>query len=214
MSLHVLNHPLGQCSLSHLRSAETPPAEFRHALRQIVTLLACEATRDLATREVEIETPLCRTTGHVLTQSVALVPILRAGLGMVDPLLELLPEAQVWHLGIYRDEVTAQPVEYYSKLPQQHPADVALVLDPMLATAGSATAALAKLQAWGVPQSKLLSVIAAREGVERVEREFPNVQIYVGAVDPELNSRKFIVPGLGDAGDRQFNTGGATEHIA
>jgi len=206
MSVHVLDHPLARHHLSRLRSVDTSPAEFRLHLRQLVTLLACEATRDLVTSETRIETPLCGTTGHALAQRVALVPILRAGLGMVDPLLELIPAAVVWHLGIYRDEETARPVEYYSKLPEQNPPDVALVLDPMLATGGSVRAALAKLKHWGVPRIRVLSIIAARPGVDRVLGEFPDVAIHTCAVDPELNDRQFIVPGLGDAGDRMFGT--------
>lgn len=206
MPRYVLDHPLARQHLSGLRSVETSPAEFRGHLRSLVTLLAFEATRDLATRDIEIETPLCPTTGHTLSQSVALVPILRAGLGMVDPLLELVPEARVWHLGIYRDEATAEPVEYYSKLPDRDPPDVAMVLDPMLATGGSALAALAKLRDWGVPLVKLLSIIAAQPGVDRVLSAFPDVRIHTCAIDPELNDRQFIVPGLGDAGDRMFGT--------
>ena len=213
MSVHVIEHPLVRCHLSALRSVATPPAEFRLHLRQLVTLLASEATRDLMTTEIRIDTPLCSTAGDALAQRIALVPILRAGLGMVDPLLELIPGAAVWHLGIYRDEETALPVEYYSKLPEQNPPDVALLLDPMLATGGSVRAALAKLKHWGVPQIGVLSVIAARPGVERVLGEFPDVAIHTCAVDPELNDRQFIVPGLGDAGDRMFNTGGASDHV-
>jgi uracil phosphoribosyltransferase len=141
-----------------------------------------------------------------LAQRVGLVPILRAGLGMVDPILELIPTAEVWHLGLYRDEATARPVEYYSKLPATEPVDVALVIDPMLATGGSATAALAALKRWGVAHTRLLSIIAAREGIQAVQEQFPKTKIYACAIDPELNGRKFIVPGLGDAGDRIFNT--------
>lgn len=214
MPVHVVNHPLARHHLARLRSVDTPPAAFRQHLRQLVTLLACEATRDLVTSETRIETPLCATSGHTLAQRVALVPILRAGLGMVDPLLELIPDAAVWHLGIYRDEETARPVEYYSKLPERDPPDVALVLDPMLATGGSAISALTRLGEWGVPRLKLLSIIAAKPGVERVLGEFPNVTIHTCAVDPELNDRQFIVPGLGDAGDRMFNTSGPADHVA
>ncbi|HEX6961772.1 MAG TPA: uracil phosphoribosyltransferase, partial [Lacipirellula sp.] len=134
------------------------------------------------------------------------VPILRAGLGMVDPVLDLLPMAEVWHLGLYRDESTAQPVRYYDKLPPKRPVDVALILDPMLATGGSATAALMTLREWGVPQVKVLSLIAAQDGVDAVSTQFPEAQIYLCQIDPELNAQKFIVPGLGDAGDRIFNT--------
>ena len=175
-------------------------------INRLATVLAYEATKDLATRETMIETPLTAMSGRTLVQTIGLVPILRAGLGMVEAALDLLPESEVWHLGLYRDEATAQPVEYYSKLPDSKPVDVALVLDPMLATGGSATAALQALQTWGVTSLKLLSVIAARDGIEAVLSRFPHVQIYVCAIDAELNSRKFIVPGLGDAGDRTFNT--------
>ena len=143
---------------------------------------------------------------QALSQRIGLIPILRAGLGMVDPILNLIPSAEVWHLGLYRDEATARPVEYYSKLPQTKPVDVALITDPMLATGGSATAALSTLQRWGVRNLKILSIIASKFGVEAVQQAFPAADIYVCAVDPELNDRKFIVPGLGDAGDRIFST--------
>ena len=145
-------------------------------------------------------------TGRLLSQQIGLVPILRAGLGMVDPVLNLSPSAEVWPLGLYRDEATAQPVEYYSKLPTTDPVDVGMVLDPMLATGGSATLALEALQAWGVPRLKLLAIIASQDGIRAVTSKLTDVQIYVCAIDPELNSRKYIVPGLGDAGDRTFNT--------
>jgi uracil phosphoribosyltransferase len=206
MSCHVVDHPLAAHHLAGLRDVGTPPAAFRQHVRQLATLLAVEGSRDLATSPREVRTPLCAMTGARLGVTVGIVPILRAGLGMVEPLLELIPEAQVWHLGLYRDEETALPVEYYSKLPPARPVDVAFVVDPMLATGGSATAALAALRKWGVRETRLLSIIAAVEGVQRVEREFPGTRIHVCAVDPELNSRKFIVPGLGDAGDRSFNT--------
>ncbi len=202
-----LDHPLVQHHLTRLRDATTQPEEFRQLIQRLAVLLAYEATKDLGTEPVEVQTPLTTTTCHTLAQRIGLVPILRAGLGLVDPILNLIPCAEVWHLGLYRDEATAMPVEYYSKLPMSHPVDVALVLDPMLATGGSAVAALQALQKWGVKQVKLLSVIASREGVETVQREFPDTQIYVCTIDPELNSRKYIVPGLGDAGDRIFNTG-------
>jgi uracil phosphoribosyltransferase len=202
----TVRHPLVEHHLARLRDRTTPPAEFRLLLHRLAMLLAYEATQDLATREVSVETPLTSTTCRVLAEQVGLVPILRAGLGMVDPVLELIPSAEVWHLGVYRDEATAQPVEYYRKIPANRPVDVALVLDPMLATGGSACAALTVLKSWGVPRVKLLSVIAAQPGVERVWREFPETTIHVCTVDPELNDRKFIVPGLGDAGDRSFNT--------
>lgn len=204
-TLVEVDHPLIKHHLSRLRDKHTPPAEFRQVVQRLAVLLAYEATSDLALRPVEIETPLVRTTGQALSQRVGLVPILRAGLGMVDPILNLIPTAEVWHLGLYRDEETARPVEYYSKL-HSEPVDVALVVDPMLATGGSALAALAALEKWGVRQVKILSIIASQFGVEAVHKEFPAAAIYVCAIDPELNSRKFIVPGLGDAGDRIFNT--------
>jgi len=201
-----VSHPLIKHHLSRLRDKDTPPAEFRQLVQRLAVLLAYEATSDLALSSIEIETPLTRMKGQALSQRVGLVPILRAGLGMVDPILNLIPTAEVWHLGLYRDEETARPVEYYSKLPHSEPVDVALVVDPMLATGGSATAALAALQRWGVKKVKILSIIASQFGVEAVYQQFPDADIYVCAIDPELNSRKFIVPGLGDAGDRIFST--------
>jgi uracil phosphoribosyltransferase len=201
-----VNHPLIRHHLSRLRDKHTPPAEFRQLVQRLAVLLAYEATSDLALRGVELETPLTRMMGQGLSQRIGLVPILRAGLAMVDPILNLIPTAEVWHLGLYRDEATALPVEYYSKLPQSEPVDVALVVDPMLATGGSVTAALAALSRWGVRKLKVVSIIASKSGVEAVCQQFPEADIFVGAIDPELNSRKFIVPGLGDAGDRIFNT--------
>ena len=206
-----VQHPLIACHLTRLRDKTTPPAEFRQLVHRLASLLAYEATKDLRTTTISVETPLVKTSGCQLAQRIGLVPILRAGLGMVDPVLELIPTAEVWHLGLYRDEETAKPVKYYSKLPALRPVDVALVLDPMLATGGSVVAALSTLRDWGVPHVKLLSVLAAEEGIHFVESEFPDSQIYVCQIDPELNDQKFIVPGLGDAGDRIFNTtGGAT----
>ena len=206
-----VSHPLIQCHLSRLRDKATPPEEFRLLVRRMATLLAYEATKDLVSDEIRVETPIATTTGRKLSQRIGLVPILRAGLGMVESVLDLIPTAEVWHLGLYRDEATALPVKYYSKLPPRRPVDVALILDPMLATGGSVMAALATLREWGVPQVKLLSIIAAEEGIKAVELEFPESQIYVCQIDPDLNSRKFIVPGLGDAGDRIFNTLGNDE---
>lgn len=202
----VVSHPLIERHLTRMRDVATSPADFRHSVRRLATLMAYEATKDLPTEAIEVETPLARTVGVKLRGRIGLAPILRAGLGMVDSVLDLLPMAEVWHLGVYRDEDTAQPIRYYDKLPAERPVDVALVLDPMLATGGSATAALATLRDWGVPRLKVLSLIAAREGVEAVSRQFPQAQLYVCQIDPELNAQKFIVPGLGDAGDRIFNT--------
>ncbi len=201
-----VEHPLIACQLTRLRDKSTPPAEFRSLVSRLASLLAYEALKDLRTEPVTVETPLTKTQGSRLAQRVGLVPILRAGLGMVEPVLELIPQAEVWHLGLYRDEATAKPVKYYSKLPEERPVDVALVVDPMLATGGSAVAAMTTLREWGVPQVKLLALIASEEGCKVVESEFPDAQIYVCQIDPQLNDRKFIVPGLGDAGDRIFNT--------
>ncbi len=203
-----VDHPLIQCHLTRLRDVSTPPVEFRHMVRRLATLLAYEATKDLSCEPEPVSTPLTDTVGSKLAQRVGLVPILRAGLGMVDPVLDLIPTAEVWHLGLYRDESTAQPVKYYSKLPPQRPVDLALIVDPMLATGGSAVAALQTLREWGVKQTKVLSIIASEEGIKAVEAEFPDAQVYVCQIDPTLNDQKFIVPGLGDAGDRIFNTTG------
>ncbi|MGD9853480.1 MAG: uracil phosphoribosyltransferase [Planctomycetaceae bacterium] len=207
-AVHLVDHPLVRHHLTHLRRVQTGPVEFRRHVRQLASLLAYNATQDLREQPLEIQTPLTRMTGSVVASTIGLVPILRAGLGMVDPVLDLLPDAQVWHLGLYRDEQTARPVSYYSKLPPGQPVDVALVLDPMLATGGSAIAALSTLKSWGVPQVKLLAIIAARPGIASVMESHPGTPIHVCAVDAELNDRKFIVPGLGDAGDRTFNTRG------
>src|SRR4029453_10025748 len=201
---HV-QHPLIEHHLCRLRDKTTGSLEFRQLIQRLSTLLAYEATQDLLLRGVEFETPLVPTKGQVLSQRIGLVPILRAGLGLVDPILNLIPTAEVWHLGLYRDEETARPVEYYSKLPRSEPVDVALVVDPMLATGGSATAALAALKRWGVQKLKVLSIIASQFGIEAVRTQFPEADIYVCPIDPALNDRRFIVPGLGDAGDRIFN---------
>lgn len=202
----LVKHPLVEHHVTRMRRKTTRPSEFRDLVRRLAILMAYEATQDLPTKPYRVETPLTHADGVQVRGRIGLVPILRAGLGMVDPVLDLLPMAEVWHLGLYRDEDTAQPIRYYDKLPPNRPVDVALVLDPMLATGGSATAALTTLREWGVPQMKVLSLIAAQEGVLAVSSQFPEAQIYVCQIDPELNSHKFIVPGLGDAGDRIFNT--------
>ncbi len=201
-----VTHPLIKHHMVRLRDQSTGSADFRLLINRLAVLLAYEATKDLTVRDQNVTTPLCKMTGQVLQERIGLVPILRAGLGMVDPVLNLIPDAEVWHLGLYRDEETALPVEYYSKIPATVPLDVGLILDPMLATGGSACAALAALRDRHVPKLKLLSVIASSEGIESVGSQFPDAQIYVCAIDPELNANKFIVPGLGDAGDRIFNT--------
>jgi uracil phosphoribosyltransferase len=204
--VYELDHPLAAHHLTILRDAATPAPLFRMQVRLLSMLLAVKATEDLDLEPVAVTTPLQRMEGKRITGKIAIVPILRAGLGLVEPVLELLPDAQVWHLGMYRDEATAMPVEYYSKLPTENPARVGFVLDPMLATGGSVRAAVSALKRWGVQDVRVLSVIAAREGVERFHAEHPDVRVYVAAVDDELNSLKYIVPGLGDAGDRMFNT--------
>lgn len=174
-------------------------------------LLGAEATRDLPLEALQVKTPITDFNGHQLAMRIALVPILRAGLGLVEPLQELLPEAEVWHLGMYRDEATSQPVEYYCKLREGNPCDIAFVLDPMLATGGSVLSAIETLKRWGCRDVRVLSVIASRPGIDRLAREHPDVRVFVCAIDAQLNDRNFIVPGLGDAGDRIFNTGGAGE---
>ena len=201
-----VDHPLVRHHLTRLRDAATPPEEFRSLVRRLATLLAYEATKDLRDAPHVVRTPIRDHEGSRLHERIGLVPILRAGLGMVDPILDLIPTAEVWHLGVYRDEATAKPVEYYSKIPPTGPVDVALIVDPMLATGGSAVAALNTLREWGVPTVKLLSIIASREGIQAIEDQFADAQVYVCAIDEQLNDRKFIVPGLGDAGDRTFNT--------
>ena len=205
-NVHIIDHPLVNHHLIRLRDQTTKSSEFRRLVRRLATLLAYQATHDLSTESAEVQTPVAVAHGERLAQRIAIVPILRAGLGMVDPIQELIPEAEVWHLGLYRNEATAEPVEYYNKLPRDGLIDVALIVDPMLATGGSASLALEKLQEIGVTKSKLVSIICSQPGIDAVLAHFPEVQIYTCAVDDELNSQKFIVPGLGDAGDRIFNT--------
>lgn len=205
-NIHEVQHPLIKHHLTRLRDKSTSPAIFRQRVGRLSVLLAYEATKDLELQDHKIETPVAEMTGDQLAGRIGLVPILRAGLGMVDPILNLIPGAEVWHLGLYRDEATAQPVRYYDKLPEARPVDTALVVDPMLATGGSATAAFETLRNWGVKRIKMLAIIAAPEGIKFVEEQFPEVQLYVCAIDEKLNDQKFIVPGLGDAGDRSFNT--------
>lgn len=201
-----LDHSLSKHHLSRLRNKATRPSEFRQHVRVLSTLLAVEVTRDLATRPVSVETPIEVTTCHELCGRIAVVPILRAGLGMVTPLTDVIPDLEVRHLGLYRDEETATPVRYYDKLPADNPPDVAIVVDPMLATGGSALLAIETLKRWGVPRIVMLSIISAPEGIQRVVSQYTDVKIFTCAIDRCLNERKYIVPGLGDAGDRIFNT--------
>ena len=201
-----LNHSLARHHLSRLRNKHTVPAEFRQHIRILSTLLAAEVTRQLPLEDVSVPTPIETTECQQLAGRIAAVPILRAGLGMVTPLTDLIPHLEVWHLGLYRDEATAKPVHYYDKLPAENPADVAIVLDPMLATGGSASMAIEALKRWGVPRIYMLSIISAPEGIQHVLDQYNDVTILTTAVDRGLNERKYIVPGLGDAGDRMFNT--------
>ena len=205
---HVLEHPLVACHLTTLRDKTTHPSEFRHTVRRLSTLLAFAATRDLSTAEAPIETPIQKMIGRTLLNRIGIVPILRASVAMVDAMLEMITTAEVWHLGLYRDETTATPVRYYEKLPPGDPVDVAFVLDPMLATGGSAIVACEVLKGWGVKKIKMLSIISAPEGIARLRTAMPDIEIHTCAIDRGLNEHKFIVPGLGDAGDRIFNTTG------
>jgi len=200
-------HPLVAHKLAKLRSTQTEPKKFRELIREISMLLAYEATADLAIKPIPVTTPMGGTTGQELTEKIGLVPILRAGLGMVEGVWEMMPTAEVWHLGLYRDEKTLKPVQYYNKLPITPRVGAVLLLDPMLATGGSATAATQVLKDWGVQKIKYVGLIAAPEGIQRMQTEHPDVPIYLAAVDSHLNNIGYIVPGLGDAGDRQFGTG-------
>jgi uracil phosphoribosyltransferase len=199
-------HPLVAHKLTRLRDKNTDPKKFRELVREISALLAYEATADLEIAPVKVETPLDMADGMDLKQHLGLVPILRAGLGMVEGIWGLMPTAEVWHIGLYRDESTLQPVEYYNKLPLEPTVSVCLVLDPMLATGGSAVATVAILKEWGVQKIKFLGILAAPEGVEAMQSAHPDVPLHLAAIDKHLNDIGYIVPGLGDAGDRQFGT--------
>ncbi|MBM4408993.1 MAG: uracil phosphoribosyltransferase [Chloroflexi bacterium] len=205
--LHVSRHPGVLHKLAILRDETTEPKKFREVVRELAWLLGYEALADVRTRPLTVRTPLEETEAHQLADRIGLVPILRAGLGMVDAMLELMPTAQVWHLGLFRDERTLRPVEYYNRLPDSATVDLCLILDPMLATGGSATAAIEVLKRWGAARIKLINLIAAPEGVHAVLAAHPDVAIYCAALDRQLNERGYILPGLGDAGDRQFGTG-------
>ena len=205
--LHASTHPLVLHKLAILRDKNTEPRKFRELVSEISALLTYEATADLETEAREVETPMGKASGRTTKDNIGLVPILRAGLGMVDGVWELLPDAQVWHIGLYRDEKTLQPVQYYNKLPTLPTVGICLVLDPMLATGGSATATVSLLKNWGVQRIKYIGIIGAPEGIELLSKTHPDVPIYLGAVDSHLNEIGYIVPGLGDAGDRQFGTG-------
>jgi uracil phosphoribosyltransferase len=204
--VHVSGHPLLLHQLTLLRDRTTEPPLFRQLVAEMARLLYYEATRDLPLRPLQVQTPLMECTGHALAQAIALVPILRAGLGMVEALCAAEPSAQVWHLGLYRDHQTLKPVTYYCKPPMRRDVGLALVVDPMLATGGSAVAAVDVLKQWGVRRIKFLGLIAAPEGVRAVHEAHPDVAIHLAAIDQQLNEVGYIIPGLGDAGDRQFGT--------
>jgi uracil phosphoribosyltransferase len=206
-NVFIFDHPLIQHKISLLRDKRTTTKEFRELVGELAMLMAYEVTRDLPLKEVEIETPIAIAKTKVLAgKKLAIVPILRAGLGMVDGMLNLLPMAKVGHIGLYRDPKTLEPVEYYCKLPEDAVEREIVILDPMLATGGSAAAAVSFLKARGITQIKFMCLIAAPEGIARLQREHPDVPIFCAAKDPRLNDHAYIVPGLGDAGDRLFGT--------
>ncbi len=203
----VSQHPLVRHKQTFLRSVQTDSPMFRALVRELAQLLFFEAATDLRLQEHTVRTPLTDYSGNMIAERVGLLPILRAGLGMAEAVLDLLPGAQVWHLGLYRDHETLQPVTYYNKLPPVPTIDRAVVLDPMLASGGSAIAAINILKNWGMKRIQFLGLIAAPEGVEALQKAHPDVSIYLAAIDDHLNDSCYIVPGLGDAGDRQFGTG-------
>ena len=202
----VSEHPLVQHKLALLRDRDTDPKTFRLLVREITQLLFYEATRDLQLAPLTVQTPLGQCDGRQIVERIGLMPILRAGLGMAEAILDMIPNAQVWHLGLYRDHQTLQPVTYYVKLPPKPNIQLALVVDPMLATGGSLIATVDILKRWGLDRIKFLGIIAAPEGVEAIHGVHPDVALHLAAVDSHLNEHKYIVPGLGDAGDRQFGT--------
>lgn len=211
-NVFVSPHPLARHKLTLLRRRETEPKKFREVIGELASMLVYEATADLGTRPLAIETPLTTTEGQVMAEKVGLVPILRAGLGMVEGAWRLLPQAEVWHLGLYRDERTLQPVSYYNKLPVAPTVELCLVLDPMLATGGSAIAAVDVLKQWGVSRIKFVGLLGAPEGIAALHERHPDVAIHVAEIDERLTGpgdafpSGYIWPGLGDAGDRQFGT--------
>ena len=211
--VHVSNHPLIRHKVTKMRDIHTEPKKFRELIREVAILLAYEATQDLALGETEVTTPLTETSGSKLREKIGLVPILRAGLGMVEGFWEMMPTAEVWHIGLYRDERTLYPVSYYNKLPVSPTVEVVLVLDPMLATGGSATECVSILKRWGARRIKYIGIIGAPEGIKKLTETHPDVDVYLAVVDERLTGAGdnfppgYIMPGLGDAGDRQFGTG-------
>ncbi|MGM9568372.1 MAG: uracil phosphoribosyltransferase [Clostridia bacterium] len=204
--LHIMDHPLITHKITMLRDENTNTKDFRQLVYEIALLMGYEATKDLTLTDTEITTPLMKTTKKVLNQKVAIVPILRAGLGMVDGVLDLIPSAKVGHIGLYRDHETLKPVEYYCKLPTDIESREVIIVDPMLATGGSSAAAISFIKKRGAKNIKLMCILAAPEGIEVLQKEHPDVELYCGAVDDKLNEKGYILPGLGDAGDRIFGT--------
>ena len=203
----ILNHPMIEHKISILRSKTTSTKEFRELISEIATILCLEALKDAPLKEIEVETPITKTKGHIIDENAyAFVPILRAGLGMVDGVLTLMPNAKIGHIGLYRNEETLEPVEYYCKLPKHIEDKTVIVLDPMLATGGSGSAAITMLKKRGVKKIKFLCVIAAPVGIKKIQEDHPDVTIYVAKLDEKLNDVAYIVPDLGDAGDRIFGT--------
>ncbi len=200
-------HPLVKHKLTLMRDVKTEPKKFRELIREVAMLLCYEATADLKTQELTVQTPMGTAVGRHLSEQIGLIPILRAGLGMVDGIWEMMPGAEVWHIGLYRDEKTLKPVSYYNKLPTSPTVQVCLVLDPMLATGGSAIATIDILKEWGAQRIKFVGLLAAPEGIRALHAAHPDVPIHIAQIDSHLNEIGFIVPGLGDAGDRQFGTG-------
>ena len=205
--VHISTHPLVRSKMTLLRDQSTDPKKFRELLREVATLIAYEATMDLVTEDVTVMTPLGPAEGSMLRERVGLVPIIRAGLGMVAGVWNLMPNAEVWHIGLQRDEDTLESTNYYTRLPTRPTVDVCLVLDPMLATGGSAIKAVDILKRWGLKRIKFVGVIAAVPGLDRFTKAHPDVPLYLAAVDADLTEMGYIVPGLGNAGDRQFGTG-------
>lgn len=200
-------HPLVKHKLTLLRDVNTKPKKFRELIRELAMLLCYEATADLTLQELTVQTPMGTAVGSEVNEKVGLIPVLRAGLGMVDGIWEMMPGAEVWHIGLYRDERTLKPVSYYNKLPTSPTVQVCLVLDPMLATGGSAVATIDILKKWGAKRIKYVGLLAAPEGINRLQTAHPDVPIHIAQIDSHLNDIGYIVPGLGDAGDRQFGTG-------
>jgi uracil phosphoribosyltransferase len=200
------HHPLVKHKITLLRDVQTKPKKFRELIREVTLLLAYEATADLAVSKGTVQTPLETAVGYELQDKIGLVPVLRAGLGMVNGFWEMMPSAEVWHIGLYRDEQTLQPVSYYNKLPTSPTVEVCMVLDPMLATGGSASATIDILKNWGAKRIKFVGILAAPEGIAELHKNHPDVPIHIAQIDEKLNEVGYILPGLGDAGDRQFGT--------